>query len=557
MFIVACAPMPARNDSGSTTISIIGTNDFHGALIPGTGYGGLPAFAGYLGNLRALRESDGGGVLLIDAGDMWQGTLESNLSEGASVVQAYEALQYDAVAIGNHEFDFGPVGPLATPESDSDDAQGALRARAADAAFPFLAANLIDLDTNRPVDWDNVTASIMIDKAGVSVGIVGAITQEALSTTMVANTRGLKVADLLPTVQREAANLRDLGADVVILAAHEGGACKNFDDPDDLTSCYLNDEIFSLATALPTGLVDVIVGGHIHDGIAHNVNGISIISSFSNGRAFGRVDLAINPRHPGIINKTVFTPEWINELQAGNDSTPTSYAGLPVTADKAVEAVISQAVDTAKKFKERPLGILIESDFRETKSPDSAPGNLLVDVMLDVSDGADIAIHNTLGGLRAGIAAGPLTYGDVYEMFPFDNVLVHIRMDGAALKRVFERQLQNGRWRAGLSGLRLQARCQGSKLDITLIKDDGSVVQDEDQLLVATTDFLATGGDDVFTPIMPVGGFEFSANAPRYRDKLIEWMELHGGTLRPADFHDPSNRRYGIPGEAPVTCPPG
>ena len=69
-------------------------------------------------------------MLLIDAGDMWQGTLESNLSEGASVVDAYNALGYTAVAIGNHEFDFGPAGPKAIPETDADDPQGSLKLRA-------------------------------------------------------------------------------------------------------------------------------------------------------------------------------------------------------------------------------------------------------------------------------------------------------------------------------------------------------------------------------------------------------------------------------------------
>src|SRR4051812_42015822 len=76
--------------SGSTfTLSLVGTNDLHGSILPVNGRGGLVLFGGYIGNVRSARARDGGAVLLVDAGDMWQGTLESNLTEGASVVSAY------------------------------------------------------------------------------------------------------------------------------------------------------------------------------------------------------------------------------------------------------------------------------------------------------------------------------------------------------------------------------------------------------------------------------------------------------------------------------------
>ena len=88
--------------------------------------------------------------MLVDAGDMFQGTLESNLGEGAAVVRAYNLLGYDAAAVGNHEFDYGPVGPAPTPRAPGDDARGALKARAAEARFPFLDANLADVASGAP-----------------------------------------------------------------------------------------------------------------------------------------------------------------------------------------------------------------------------------------------------------------------------------------------------------------------------------------------------------------------------------------------------------------------
>jgi 5'-nucleotidase len=108
-------PRGAGPPPPTVTVSIVGTNDLHGAVIGRRERGGLPTLAGFVANLRAARERDGGAVLLLDAGDMFQGTLESNLNEGAAVVAAYNALGYDAAAIGNHEFDFGPAGERATP----------------------------------------------------------------------------------------------------------------------------------------------------------------------------------------------------------------------------------------------------------------------------------------------------------------------------------------------------------------------------------------------------------------------------------------------------------
>ena len=121
--LLALAAGCDRGNKGETAIvvSVLGTNDVHGALLPTNGNYGLALLGGYAANLRAAREADGGAVLLIDAGDMWQGTIESNVTEGAAVVAAFNAAGYDAAAVGNHEFDFGPAGAKATPTEEGDD----------------------------------------------------------------------------------------------------------------------------------------------------------------------------------------------------------------------------------------------------------------------------------------------------------------------------------------------------------------------------------------------------------------------------------------------------
>ncbi|MEM1417916.1 MAG: bifunctional metallophosphatase/5'-nucleotidase, partial [Myxococcota bacterium] len=212
---------PARDrDDAPVTISVIGTNDVHGHAER------LPWLGGYLANLRAARAEDGGGVVLVSAGDMWQGTLASNESEGAVMVRGFAALGYDAAAIGNHELDYGPVGPRAAA-GPGDDPRGALLARAAEAAaagVPFLGGNF--LVEGRPARWPNVAPSVLVERAGRRIGIVGVSTEETPRTTVRANVRDLSMAPLAETIVREARALRERGAPAVSVAARAGGRCE-------------------------------------------------------------------------------------------------------------------------------------------------------------------------------------------------------------------------------------------------------------------------------------------------------------------------------------------
>src|SRR4051794_22000066 len=139
----AAVPVPAP-----FVLSLLGLNDLHGRLRA------LPAFVGYANNLRQARAKDGGAVVLIDAGDMFQGTLESNLSQGASVLAAYRVLGMTVATLGNHEFDFGPL-------SGSDDPQGAIRARISEASFPILSANLVTRKSHDTPSWDKLRRSVL------------------------------------------------------------------------------------------------------------------------------------------------------------------------------------------------------------------------------------------------------------------------------------------------------------------------------------------------------------------------------------------------------------
>ena len=289
-------------------MSLVGTNDLHGHIEA------LPRLGGYLANLRRARARDGGGVVLVDAGDMFQGTLESNLGEGAAVVRAYNALGYAAAAIGNHEFDYGPVGPAAAPRAPGDDARGALKARAAEARFPLLAANLAETRRARRPPWPNVRPTTIVQVAGVKVGVIGMTTMATPRTTMAANFAGLTVKPLAATVIAAARQLRRAGRD----GGDRRGARRRLVQPIRTrrrpASCDHNDEIFA-AGARPVGRGSARRRRHRRRphprGRRARVAGIPIIESYANGRAFGRIDLDIDRARGTVVDARIFRPQMI------------------------------------------------------------------------------------------------------------------------------------------------------------------------------------------------------------------------------------------------------
>jgi 2',3'-cyclic-nucleotide 2'-phosphodiesterase (5'-nucleotidase family) len=563
-----CAPRamsPAAGPPPAVTLSIVGTNDLHGGMLQRGNRGGLALLGGYVANLRAVRARDGGAVVLIDAGDMFQGTLESNVTEGAAVVAAYNALGYAAAAIGNHEFDFGPVGPSATARTPSDDPRGALKARAAQATFPFLAANLLDAATGRPVDWPHVRPSVIVTAAGVRVGIIGIITREALTATIAANVVGLAVAPLAETIVREASALRAKGAAAVIVTAHAGGRCSRFDQPDDLTSCEPSSEIFTVARALPAGAVDAIVAGHTHAGLAHEVGAIPIIESLAGGRAFGRVDLRVDRAANRVVAHQLFPPRDLcaREDPATHGCEPNAaeatlvaavYEGAPVAPDQAIDRVLAPAMAEVAALKARPLGVVLETPVRRLL-PESPLGNLFTDAMLASVPGADVSLHNSSGGLRADLPAGPLTYGSVFEVMPFDNVVVPLRLSGRQLTQVLINHFQRTRRLLGFSGIRVRTHCADGAVDVDVTRPSGARIGEDESLVVVVSDFLATGGDGILTPVTPHGGFALPDSAPLVRDVVADYLTRRGGPLREAELVDPKSPRLSVAGELPVSCP--
>lgn len=541
---------------GAFTLSVVGTNDVHGALPR------LPIFAGFVNNLRAARAAQKGAVMLIDAGDMFQGTLESNLREGADMIAAYNLLGYSAAAIGNHEFDFGPVGPAVTAQRPGEDPRGALLARAAEAKFPLLSANINEAATNTRVNWPHVPPSTVVtlmregDLPPIRVGIIGVTTESTPYTTMPANFVGLKMVAPALALMERARELRRDGVNLVIATMHIGSACKDTHDANDLSSCESNEELFSVLKALPPGTLDIAIAGHTHAAMAHRIAGVAVIESYSSARAFGRIDVRFN-RQGHMTALKIFEPKQMCAMGIGEspvsaaECQPGEYEGAPVVRDPAMQALVDDVMARTATARNASLHTTAKSVVWKAYVKESPLGNLFADLMKAAYPEADVALTNA-GGLRANLPAGPLTYGALFEAMPFDNRFALLTLTGKHLKRLVRANVTRDGGIYSWAGLAARVECKNDQLAVS-ITINGKPLDEKKTYTVVTSDYLASGGDGA------IGRLKLGKEATRHvdvlvRERMAELLKARGGEIDPHALYNAKAPRLALPMERPVRC---
>ncbi|MCP3140465.1 bifunctional metallophosphatase/5'-nucleotidase [Pyxidicoccus xibeiensis] len=512
---VAAASVPAE----PVRLTLVGLNDFHGQVEPHrtrlsdgqvVEEGGAATLAAYVALLRA---DNPGGVLLLDGGDLFQGTLPSNLTEGAVVIDVYNHLGFTAAAIGNHEFDYGPVGPGAMASRPGEDPLGALKARIRQARFPLLSANLREAATGERPAWTGNDGTHLVTVKGVKVGLLGLTTEDTPNVTNPANVASLRFLPLAPTAVESARSLRARGAEVVVVVAHAGGRCPDLKNPRDTSSCERGDaEIIAMLEALPPGTVDAVVAGHTHQPMGHFIAGVPVIETSGQSRSLGVVELFVDPASRRVvpertrIQAAIPLCEKVDAARGGCDGrrlreqpdvklVPATFLGAPVVPDAEVARLLSPALQVAAEAQGRPLGISAATALTRGFTAEGALGNLVADALREAA-GADVGVMNP-GGVRADLPAGPLSFGQVYEVLPFDNTVAVLQLTGAELRRLLELAHDSDRGTVfAVSGVEVTlARCPGPRRlqDVTL--EGGRPLEPGRMYRVAVPDFLARGGD--------------------------------------------------------------
>lgn len=430
-------------------VRILSTNDFHGALEPrrdsrGVLRGGAATLAAEISRARAECQAPSCVDLLLDGGDQFQGTPASNLGYGRPVVAVFNRLGRVAAAIGNHEFDWG---------------QDTLRARMRDAAYPILGANVTD-ESGKDVPW--IPDDTLVSVGGVRVGIVGVATVETPRVTTPSTVAGLRFVDPVPVVDRSARALRARGAELVVVVAHAGASCA----ADQVPSC--RGEIIDMARRL-TERVDAIVSGHTHTPVTTVVNGVPIVQARSHGSALGILDVSLSGAAPVVVLRDVLPDR--------------------ITPDPAIDSLVRSVVEPLHELVNRPIAVVAE--------PMSGLelGNFMADAYR-VAGGGDVSVMNR-GGVRAALDSGTVTYGELFEVAPFANMLVRLTITGAGLRTWLEKALGQREILARLSGVVVRydsTRPPGSRV-VSVVMSDGRPLVDSQSYRFVYSDFLNLNGD--------------------------------------------------------------
>ena len=426
----ALAAMPVSAAEPPVAIDVLTINDFHGRIEADGSAAGAAVLAGAVNQFR-----DAGNTLFVSAGDnIGASTFTSFIQQDTPTVDALNAIGLDASALGNHEFDRG--------RADLDD-------RVIPAAdFPYLSANVYDRGTGQPAFEQYVVTEV----DGISVGFIGAVTDQLPSLVSPAGIATLEVRDVVTEVNRVAADLHDGDpangeADVTILLVHEGATSPDLGDSTD-------DSAFGRIVADTDPSVAAIVSAHTHQlynhaiPVAGNALPRPVIQAASYGEDLGHLSLAVDPESHELVS---ISGEILPTVGADG------VALYP--ADPAVAAIVTAASEAAEPLGAVKIGETTndvnrarQSDGTENRGGESTLGNFVADVQLSATNasGAEIALMNP-GGLRADLtyaSSGPgdpdgnVSYREAASVQPFANTLVTLDLTGAQLRQVLEEQWQ-------------------------------------------------------------------------------------------------------------------
>lgn len=420
------------------TIQLFDINDFHGRIDANT-----VKFAGTVEQLRA--QAGEGKSLFLSAGDNIGASLFASATlKDEPTIDVLNALDLDVSAVGNHEFDKG-----------ADDLTGRVSERA---DFPYIAANVIDKTTGKPL----LPASETFMVGGLKVAVVGAVTGETPSLVSPAGIANLEFTDPVAAVNKTVAELNASAdkPDVIVADYHEGAGAGT---PDGAT---IQQEIaaggaFADIVTKTDASVDAIFTGHTHKQYAWDapIPGGSgtrpILQTGSYGENIGNIGLTVDPDTDQV---TGYTVKNVPRTTTADDTLVSTYPRVA-----AVKPIVDAALANAKKVGETPVGEVTDDittayngSNRDDRANESTLGNLVSDAVLaqvkKTTAGADLAVTNP-GGLRnelfftkdpnvASDRDGSVNYAEANAVLPFVNNLSSVTLSGASLKKVFEQQWQ-------------------------------------------------------------------------------------------------------------------
>lgn len=417
----------------------------------------------------------------FDAGDYFTGPYISSLTKGEAIIDIMRTMPFDAVSIGNHEFDHGWDNLLR---------------QLSKANFPVLLGNVFHKDSEIPF-WNKPYT--ILEKDGVKIGVIGLHGVFAFNDTIselsiqgldnnnnnrfdksaaALKNQGIEARDEVKYLQHYLDELRDK-VDITVALVHEGVPARQSSIGNTDVRRALDKDI---QTASQVKGLDILIIGHAHVGTPEpiKVGNTLILSTDSGGIDIGKLVLDVNPATnthevKSFELKTIYADEWVPDP----------------TTQKVIDGWNKKLTDIVRQ----PVG---ESPIMLTRAygESSQLGNLFTDAMLVAAPKAQIALINS-GSLRADINAGSITFGDITSTFPFKNELTEMDLSGKDLRNLMEHgaSLTNGilQMSKGAEMHYIPQKPVGQRIASLTI--NGKAIVDTETYHVATTTFLALGGD--------------------------------------------------------------
>ncbi|SHJ79530.1 5'-nucleotidase [Palleronia salina] len=493
---VAATALTAGAASAEFSMTILHTNDFHARFEPisaydstcsaedneaGECFGGSARLVTAVAEARARAETP----LLVDGGDQFQGTLFYTYYKGALAAEMMNMLGYDAMTVGNHEFDDGPE----------------VLAGFVDAVeFPILMSNA-DI-SGEPLLSDKIAKSTVIEKGGERIGLIGLTPQD--TDELASPGPNVIFTDPVDAVQGEVDRLTEEGVNKIIVLSHSG---------------YGVDQRVAENT---TG-VDVIVGGHSNtllgdmegaDGPYPTMVGdTAIVQAYAYGKYLGELNVTFDD--DGNLTEATGAPLLIDAAVAEDGATVELIAERAQPLDEIRNRVVAETSEP------------IEGAREVCRAQECQMGNLVADAMLDrVADqGIQVAIANA-GGLRASIDAGEVTMGEVLTVLPFQNTLSTFEVTGATLVEALENgasQIEDGAGRfaqvAGMSYAIDTSAEPGSRVSDVMV--GGEPIDPEATYGVVSNNYVRNGGDGYSMFVNADNAYDFG---PDLADVTAEYL---------------------------------
>jgi len=487
------------------TLTILHTNDFHARFEPISGFdsacgekdaaegkcfGGSARLVTAVADARARSNNS----ILVDGGDQFQGTLFYTYYKGAASAEMMNKMGYDAMTVGNHEFDDGPE---------------VLRGFVDAVKFPILMSNA-DLTAEAQLK-DVIKKSVVIERGGEKIGLIGLTPID--TGDLSSPGKNIVFTDPVQAVQGEVDMLTAEGVNKIIVLSHSG---------------Y---EVDKRVAAQTTG-VDVIVGGHTNTLLGTMkgavgpyptmVNDTAILSAYAYGKFLGELNVTFDDA--GKIVEAKGEPLVMDNAVAEEAGTKARIAELAKPLEEIRQKVVAQASEP------------IEGNRDVCRVQECSMGNLVADAMLDrVKDqGVTIAITNS-GGLRASIDAGDVTMGEVLTVLPFQNTLSTFQVTGADIVAALENGLSQVEEVAGrfpqVAGLKFTwdptAKPNEGRVKEVLVEEGGNwgPIDPAKVYTVVSNNFVRNGGDGykVFTTAQ--NAYDFG---PDLADVTAEYLAKNG-----------------------------